>query len=156
MKNKPKKQELERKARVVKSIIKGLVDETIDIPNKAIIFDTNVLIDIFTKKRIELIQFINYFKPHSVKELADLTNRTKQAVDRDLKMLERYDLLALERNGRRAKPTLKRKFLVMGITDIYPLAKPKKIVQSDREKEVVAQVYAGGINVNQRMSTVRP
>ena len=114
------KKQLMKKAQETKDLINGIVNETIDIPDNAIIIDTDVLIQIFTKKRIELIQFINQFKPQSVQELANLTKRRKQAVDRDLKMLERHGLLVMNKNGRKAAPKLERKFLIMGLTETYP------------------------------------
>ena len=128
------KKELRKKAQETKNLIKGIVNETIDIPDNAIILDTSILIQIFTKKRIELIQFINKFKPQSVQELADLTHRKKQAVDRDLKMLERYELLVMEKNGRKTMPRVQRKFLIMGLTDIYPLETSKKLAENNIQR----------------------
>ena len=119
-KMKKTKKQLEKEAKNLNKLIDGVVDGTIDIPDNAIIIDPDVLIQIFTKRRIELIQFINKYKPKSVQELADLTKRKKQAVDRDLKMLEGLGLLTKEKNGRTTTPVLENKFVVMGLTGLYP------------------------------------
>ncbi|MBU1198686.1 MAG: ArsR family transcriptional regulator [Nanoarchaeota archaeon] len=121
------KKQLKKKAQDTMKLIEGVVDGTIDIPNNAIIIDPDVLIQIFTKKRIELIKYINKYKPKSVQELANLTHRKKQAVDRDLKMLEGLGLLTMNKNGRKATPSTEEKFIIMGLKEIYPSGTQKAI-----------------------------
>ena len=119
------KKDLERKSKEIKVLIKGIADETIDIPNDSIILDPDILIEIFTKKRLELIRFINQYSPKSIQELANLTNRKKQAVDRDLKILERHELIKLEKAGKTIIPKIEKKFLVLGLTEAYSLGNEK-------------------------------
>ena len=56
-----------------------------------------------------------------MQELANLTNRKKQAVDRDLKILERHELIKLEKAGKTTIPKIEKKFLVLGLTEAYSL-----------------------------------
>jgi DNA-binding transcriptional ArsR family regulator len=111
------KKELKRKAKETKDLIKGFVDETIDIPDNAIIIDPDILVEIFTKKRLELIRFINQYSPKSMQELANLTKRKKQAVDRDLKILERHELIKIQKSGKNIIPKVEKKFLVLGLIE---------------------------------------
>jgi predicted transcriptional regulator len=112
------KKELKRKAKETKDLVKGVVDGTIDIPDNAIILDPDILVEIFTKKRLELIKFINKYSPNSLQELADLTKRKKQAVDRDLKILEKHELIKIQKSGKNIIPKVEKKFLVLGLTDL--------------------------------------
>lgn len=109
---------MRRKFQATMDIIDGIVNDTIDIPNNALILDVDDLIDIFTKKRMELVEFINKYKPNSVQELANLTHRKKQAVDRDLKILEQHEILTMERKGRKVVPKVEKKILIMGLGGI--------------------------------------
>ena len=143
MKRRISKKELKRKARSTKGIIKGIINETIDLPNNAIIFDPEILLEIFTRKRLELIQFINTCKPQSIQELAELTKRKKQAVFRDLKLLERNELVKLVKKGKTVTPTVERKMAVLRLQEIYSLDFPKKT------KKLDALVYVNQKNVNQ-------
>lgn len=110
-----KKSRQEKIAKQLKYIIDGIVNETLDIPDNAIIMDTEVMMEIITKKRLELVNYINKFKPGSVQELADLVHRRKQAVDRDLKLLEAHELVTLHKEGRKVRPVVNRRFLMMEI-----------------------------------------
>lgn len=157
MKRKIRKNDMKKKAQEVKDMIDGIVNETVHIPDNAVILDTSILIEIFTKKRMELMQFINKFKPQSVQELAVMTKRKKQAVDRDLKILERHDLLVLEKDGRKVVPKMERKFLVIGLGEVYPLGNARVGGRHHKDKAdndglVRAQVYVDGVNVNQKIS----
>ncbi len=157
MKRKIRKNDMKKKAQEVKDMIDGIVNETVHIPDNAVILDTSILVEIFTKKRMELVRFINQFKPQSVQELAVMTKRKKQAVDRDLKILERHDLLVLEKDGRKVVPKVERKFLVIGLGEVYPLGSARvggrhHKCKTDNDGLVRAQVYVDGVNVNQKIS----
>jgi len=119
------KKDLQRKSKETKDLIKGVVEGTIDIPNNSIILDPDILVEIFTKKRLELIRFINQYSPKSMQELANLTKRKKQAVDRDLKILERHELIKLQKSGKNIIPKVEKKFLILGL--IEPLNKSELI-----------------------------
>jgi len=123
------KKDLKRKSKEIKVLIKGVVDETIDIPNNSIILDPDILIEIFTKKRLELIRFINLYSPDSIQKLANLTHRKKQAVDRDLKILERHELVKLKKSGKTIIPKIEKKFLVLGLTEAYSLGMKESMLQ---------------------------
>lgn len=116
MKNKLTKKDLEKKSKDIRNLIKGIVRGTIDVPDNAIIFlGPNALIEIFTKRRMELIKLIDEFHPKSIQTLVNLTERKKQAVDRDLKILERHEIIRLQKEGRTVSPKIEKKFLVFGV-----------------------------------------
>ena len=105
---------LERKTGKFNSLINGIVNETIDIPDNALVFlDYDDLLEVFTRKRLELIRMIEDARPNSLKELAKLTNRKKQSINRDLKILERQEVLRLERNGRNVIPRLNKRVIMI-------------------------------------------
>lgn len=155
MKRKIKLNELKKKAKSTKGIIRGIINDTLDIPNNAIIFDPGILLEIFTRKRLELIQYINSCKPRSIQELAELTKRKKQAVFRDLKILERNELVKLKKKGKTVIPTVERKMAVLNLQEIYSLELPKSVLcktdgsHPKRIKEINTQVYVNRKNVNQ-------
>lgn len=120
--------ELKKKAKSTKEIIRGIINETINLPDNAIIFDPETLMEIFTRKRLELIQYINSCKPQSILELAELTKRKKQAVFRDLKILERNELVKLIKKGKTVIPTVQRKMAILNLQEIFSLEVPKSIL----------------------------
>ena len=138
MKKEMSRKERGKKAQEVKDLISGIVNETIHIPDNAIIGDADVLIEIFTKKRIELIRYINQFNPDSVQKLANLTHRKKQAVDRDLKILERSEILTMDKIGRKVIPKIERKVLIMELTHMYP--SEKSINEAKNQKEILVEI----------------
>lgn len=91
-----------------------ILNETIDIPDNAII-SLPESTSIFTKKRLELIETIKKHHPQSVQELAKMTKRVKQAVTRDLKILERFGIIRLEKKGRNAIPLVEREIVVLSL-----------------------------------------
>ncbi|MFH1396657.1 MAG: hypothetical protein ABIG93_04630 [archaeon] len=136
------KKELKRKAESIKNLIRGVVDETIDLPDNALVFlDSKEVIDIFTRKRLELISVITKRKPKSIQQLADFTSRQKQAVDRDLKILEKYGVIELKKIGRTAIPIVKRKILMFNLESS----------EQPKEEAVEAEVYVSNSNVNKMM-----
>jgi len=54
----------------------------------------------FTKKRLELIRVIKEKHPASIGALAKLVKRDPTAVERDLKILEGFEIVTLEKEGR--------------------------------------------------------
>lgn len=140
------KDELERKARSINSLIEGVVNETVQLPDDVLVFlDPESVVDIFTKKRLQLIRLIKENNPKSVQELADVAKRQKQAVDRDLKLLEKYEIIELKKLGRVAVPIVKRKLLM------FNLQKPE---QKEERKALEAEVFAGDRNINKAMLRV--
>ena len=107
------------------------------------IFDTDVLVQILTTRRLEIIRTINSFKPKSINKLAELTKRKKQAVCRDLKILERYDLVAYEKNGREISPRMKRKMALLNLGELYAIDS-----SGNSDKEIKAQVFVDNKKIN--------
>ncbi len=139
------RKELKRKAETINSLIEGIVNEEIELPNEALIsLDFEATLNIFTKKRLELIDCINICQPKSVQQLADITKRMKQAVDRDLKILERFEIIELKKEGRNVVPIVKREIILFNLKR-----------QPERSSEiVVAQVYVENRDVNKKILEV--
>ncbi len=104
-----------------------LLNERIDLPDNAIIALPES-ISIFTKKRLELIEVIKMRRPKSVQELARITRRAKQAVTRDLKILERFEIVRLEKKGRNSRPLVEREVVVLSIPCINPFLQERSAV----------------------------
>jgi|GEM_PF-7024371 predicted transcriptional regulator len=118
--NQSEKERIKRSADGLKRIIEGTIDGTLDIPNNAIIMDPEILARIIPKRRMELLRFIKKYKPKSVQQLADLTGRKKQAVNRDLKYLEQYDIVKLEKHGRTVTPQVRRCIVILDFSNLTP------------------------------------
>ena len=131
---------LKKKAKSTNEIISGIINETIDLPDNAIIFDPETLMEIFTRKRLELIQYINSCKPQSILELAELTKRKKQAVFRDLKILERKELVKLVKKGKTVIPTVQRKMAILNLQEIFSLEVPKSALCKTSKKAAIIPV----------------
>src|SRR3989344_7319079 len=148
MKKMKRKEELNRKklklkAEGINNLIEDIVNEKIDLPNKALIcLDIETTLSIFTKKRLELIDCINNYNPKSVQQLADLTKRMKQAVDRDLKILEKYEVVELIKEGRNVIPVVKREVILFNL-------KGRQLKESS--EVLVAQVYVENKDVNKKI-----
>ena len=94
-------------------IIKHLLK---NIPNNSLIFlDYRDILEIFTKKRLELVDAITKNKPESLQQLAKLTKRKKQAINRDLRILEKHEVIKLEKKGKTVIPRLNKKIILYQI-----------------------------------------
>lgn len=123
---------MEKNSRDTLDLIEGIIDESIEIPNDAVIYsDSRSITEIFTKKRMELIDNISENNPRSIQQLADLTNRKKQAVFRDLKILERHDLVELEKSGRTISPKIRKRFLIFGLSPSFETIRGSAIKKDD-------------------------
>jgi len=105
------KKRLEEWLRVINE---GIINDTIDIPDNAILTLPEST-SIFTRRRLELIEIIKQKQPQSVQELARITKRAKQAVTRDLKILERFEIVKLKKRGRISLPLVEREIVVLAI-----------------------------------------
>lgn len=140
-----RKKKLKETAEDIKNLIDDIIDEKIDIPDKALIVpDAKTLIKVFTKKRMELIDKINKYQPQSVQELADITKRKKQAVDEDLKILKHYNIIELVEEGRKTVPIVVREVIVLNFK------KPK------REMPIVAETFVDHLNINKAVMSGIP
>lgn len=109
---------IKAKAHSVRSFVRGVIDGTIKAPDKAVVFHVTdkQLFETITRKRVELIRVIKKKTPKSIMELTKLVNRTKQAVNRDLKILERNALVTLEKNGKRVTPIVKKEAMIFSFS----------------------------------------
>jgi len=113
-----KNMQIKAKANSIKSFVRGVIDGTLNVPDKAIIYHLTdeKMMETITKKRLELLRTIKTRRPSSIKELAALVKRTKQAVDRDLKILEKNELVSLKKEGKTAMPHLERELIVFSLS----------------------------------------
>ncbi|NQU78705.1 hypothetical protein HQ545_02960 [Candidatus Woesearchaeota archaeon] len=119
------KKEMMRRSNI---ILDGVINGTIDIPDNALVFlDPEVMQKIITPKRMELMSLIEKKKPGSVNQLAELSGRMKQAVARDLKILENQEIIEMKRTGRNVKPILKRKIVMFSLSGSLPRSKARVI-----------------------------
>lgn len=81
------------------------------------------LTQLFTRRRIELIEAIKKNEPKTMSELAGLLKRELSAIERDLKILEGLGLLRLEKKGREVTPVIEKEILVL------PLVRPMTLKQ---------------------------
>jgi predicted transcriptional regulator len=125
----------------LKKLINAVVNEGIDLPDNALVFlDTETALQIFTKKRLELVRLINAKKPCSAQELVKLTKRKKQAVNRDLKILEQHEIIRLEKKGRTVKPKIYRQAI------LFPL------INLESKENYLQRAHINGENTKQKMA----
>ena len=104
-----------RKTKLIKDIVKN----KIEVPNKTLIICSWIASKIFTRKKIELLQNIIKYNPNSIQDLSDNVKRKKQAVSRDLKVLNNYGIVDFKKKGKNIIPTIKWEFVLI------PLEKEK-------------------------------
>jgi len=87
------------------------------LPDKIITFDLSdkKLSKIFTPKRLELLNIILQKNPRNISELSRQTKRKIENVYRDLKQLEKYGLITLEKHGRDTEPQVRRAAIVLAL-----------------------------------------
>ena len=76
------------------------------------------LTQLFTKRRIELIEILKKEGSMTMSEIARLLKRELSAVERDMKALEKFGVVLLEKKGRKVTCTVEKELLVL------PLIKP--------------------------------
>ena len=133
-----RKKQKKKVAEEIKDLVSDIIEEKIDIPNKALIIDFDTSKNIFTKKRIELIEMINLYQPSSLQELSGVVKRRKQAVSRDLELLKEFGIIEIKKQGKFSVPVVTREVLVLS------MKKPKL----RKEKIIDAEVYVDDVNVN--------
>ena len=101
-------------AEQLRAFLKDVIRGDVDVPDNAVvILNPRILSDIFTKKRMELIEAIDQLQPQSIQELAAATKRKKQAVHRDLNILEGHRIIELRKEGRCVVPVLKKQAILL-------------------------------------------
>lgn len=109
------KKDLDEEIEQLNQLIDDVVEGKIDIPDDSIIISPRILLQIISDKKIDLIEFIKNMDPKSSQEIAIATKRKKQAVSRDLKVLEKAGILELKKEGRNIIPKMKKKYLLVAI-----------------------------------------
>jgi predicted transcriptional regulator len=94
------------------------------LPEKSIILSLSEeeITKMFTKKRLELIRVIKEKHPASIGALAKLVKRDPTAVERDLKILEGFEIVKLEKEGRIVKPGVEKELLILPLVPIRPFS----------------------------------
>jgi len=120
-----KKKTLDNKFDAIKAILDAEINGEIDLPSKTIVFTLTdrELTSLITKKRLELIRIIDKKKPKTIKQLADYVNRKLPAVDRDVKILLKNDIVKTRRTKKGVQPILNKGIIIL------PLTEPKKLLE---------------------------
>lgn len=107
----------------VKKILDAELEGEIKLPSKLVIFalTNEEITEIMTKRRLEVLRLIKNLKPKTVKELAQKSGRLIEAVDRDLRILKKYELVKLVRHKNGVMPVIDKEAIVV------PLSLPKKL-----------------------------
>jgi predicted transcriptional regulator len=147
--------------------IEKLVDDMIDdkIPNNSEIYlDLVTLSEVFTKKRMEMIKKIDETSPQSIQELSDKLKRKKQAVHRDLKLLEGHGIIEFTKKGKNVIPIISKELIYIPLkqerfsrmSSIRELVKDSKAKSKDSKiaHALSAEIYLGETNVNDMMKEV--
>jgi len=106
-------QETDEQIRIHSEIMDQMVSGKLRLPNDSLIITRpEIMQKMFTPRRLELMELISKKNPSTIKELVKMTGRLKQAVTRDLKYLELWDIVKLKKNGRTVKPIIGRPVVV--------------------------------------------
>ena len=116
---------MDRKFDAVKTLLEAEIKGEIDLPSKAVVFalTDNELTSLITKKRLELIRTIDKKRPQTIQQLANYTNRKLPAVDRDIKLLIKHDIIKTKRTKKGVQPILNKGVIIL------PLTEPKRLVE---------------------------
>ena len=116
---------MERKFDAIKNLLDAEIKGEIDLPSKAVIFTLtdNELTSLITKKRLELIRTIDKKKPQTIQQLANYTHRKLPAVDRDIKLLIKHDIIKTKRTKKGVQPILNKGIIIL------PLTEPKRLLE---------------------------
>jgi len=116
---------MDRKFEAIKNLLDAEIKGEIDLPRRAIVFalTDSEITSLITKKRIELIRIIDKKRPQTIQQLANYTNRKLPAVDRDIKLLAKYDIVKTKRNKKGVQPILNKGIIIMTLTE------PKRLIE---------------------------
>ena len=81
-------------------------EEGEEVPHSVSFEDPIKLRKVLTEKRIELIQFLIDNDVESIGELAESLNRGLKEVGKDLNLLEEYNIVRIEEEGRSKRPSV--------------------------------------------------
>ena len=116
---------MERKFDAIKNLLDAEIKGEIDLPSKAIIFalTDSEITSLITKKRLELIRTIDKKRPQTIQQLANYTHRKLPAVDRDIKLLIKHDIVKTKRTKKGMQPILNKDIIIL------PLTEPKRLME---------------------------
>ena len=78
-----------------------------------IILEENMIRKVLTPERLKLLRTLRRQKVESIQELARILKRPVASVSRDLKLLETYGFIRLDRNGRTKRPQLTKELIAI-------------------------------------------
>lgn len=101
------------------------------LPDKTLLLSLSdaEITKIFTKERLRLIKTINQKHPKTISELSKIVERNLVAVERDLKILEDFGIVKLEKKGKEVMPTIEKKVLILPLQ-----TKPLTIEQIEEQR----------------------
>ncbi len=101
------------------------------LPDKALLLSLSdgEITRIFTKERLRLIKTIDQRHPGTISELSRLLERNLVAVERDLKILQDFGIVKLEKKGKEVTPTIEKKALILPLQ-----TKPLTIEQIEEQR----------------------
>ena len=116
---------MDRKFDAIKNLLDAEIKGQIDLPSQAVIFalTDNEITSLITKKRLELIRVIDKKRPQTIQQLANYTHRKLPAVDRDIKLLIKHDIIRTKRTKKGVQPILNKGIIIL------PLTEPKRLVE---------------------------
>lgn len=116
---------MDKKFSAIKTILDAEIKGEIDLPKNTVIFTLSdeEITSLITKKRLELIKIIDKKKPKTIQQLANLVNRKLPAVDRDIKLLVKHDIIKTQRIKNGVQPILAKGILIL------PLTEPKRLLE---------------------------
>ena len=80
---------------------------------------------IFTKERLKLVRLIQDKKPKNATGLSELAERRLSAVIRDLKLLEQFHIVELQKKGKNIVPTVKKEILILPLIKLKARTLPE-------------------------------
>ena len=104
--------------KMMSRMIDYAVENPGDAPSRMFVinFGKSGMSTLFTPARSEILRTIIQKKPHTVGELVKELKRPKEAVSRDLRVLENYGLLSFSKTGRQKTPKVEKDIITMPLT----------------------------------------
>ncbi|MBU2099802.1 hypothetical protein KKG83_01095 [Candidatus Micrarchaeota archaeon] len=86
-------------------------------PNKGLLLSLSddEVTQVFTKKRLELIRLIQKKKHKNITELSRTAKRQLSAVKRDLELLEKFNVVSLEKKGKNITARVIKEIIVLSL-----------------------------------------
>lgn len=120
---KGKRATLRKKFDAVKNLIDKELRGEIDLPKRVVVYTLTdkEISSLITKERLRLIKTISKYNPKSIKELAEILKRKIPAVDRDVNLLIKHEILSTKKSKKGVQPILAKDAIIL------PLVEPKKL-----------------------------